>query len=202
MAPRGRGLQNPPCPRRAARYAENAGHAGDGGECDGERCVAFGQVGDDIRSRSARAGGEDHEPDGEFPGESEDQCEGEGEGREKKELATKSDDFCFGLEHHAPEVGGDEAEAHPEKDREEGDGQCDLFEKFAGHATKLPNPLRAVDGRVCDLGERAASGAVGCAPVSEKGPKKAKTGQSREAKIGQSRVLSLFPFFQSARQRV
>jgi hypothetical protein len=36
-----------------------------------------------------------------------------------------------------------------------------LFEKFAGHATKLPNPLRAVDGRVCDrslfLHERSQS---------------------------------------------
>ena len=63
-------------------------------------------------------------------------------------MATEPYEFCFRLKHHSPEVGGDEAEAHAKKNREERERQCNVFQKFAGHATKLPELLRAVDSRV------------------------------------------------------
>ena len=73
--------------------------------------------------------------------------------RGEEELATEPNEFCFRLQHHSPEVGWDEAEAHAKKNREERERQCNVFQKFAGHSTKLPKPIRAVDGRVRRRGQ-------------------------------------------------
>ena len=68
-------------------------------------------------------------------------------------MATEPYEFCFRLKHHSREVGRDEAEAHAKKNREERERQRNVFQKFAGHATKLPKPIRGVDGRVRRSGQ-------------------------------------------------
>lgn len=124
---------------------ENAHHAGNGGQGYGERGVALGEVGDDVRSGAAWAGGENHQPDGQLAGQAESEGEREGDERQQDKLAGQADDFRFGRENNAAEIRRHQTQPHAEEHGKEGQRQSHFFEQLGWHPVKLPQRLRGVD---------------------------------------------------------
>ena len=70
---------------------------------------------DDIRCRTARTSGQDHQADSQFAGQAKEQRQRKGNDRQHEELAGESNKFRFGMTENAAEILWHEAESHTKK---------------------------------------------------------------------------------------
>ena len=93
-----------------------------GRDRDGERHIAAGEEGDDVRGRSARAAAQEHQTDGEVGRQIKGLAEHEGRDRHDRELRNDADDHVLRAGKDLAEVRGRQGETHAEHDDAEKEG--------------------------------------------------------------------------------